>query len=94
MTDNKGMATYHQFAQAEADEDRGGRFAVLDKPVVTGSAPIPSVPAISDGPWSKDECPPEPSIGYCVDDQEPVGEMFEQAASKKPAVVRRSLRRI
>jgi hypothetical protein len=77
MTKRKVMGTYHSFAQAEALEDRGGRFAVLDKPAVTGSSPIPSYPAIPDGPWSKVELPDEALIdgrgegdvtGYAIDD--------------------------
>ena len=77
--------TFHQIAQAEALDDRGGRFAVLDKPAVTGSSPTPSVPAMDSGPWARSELPDEPPIGYSVDEQEPTGEMFEQAASKEPA---------
>ena len=73
----KVMATYHSFAQAEALDDRGGRFAVLDKPAVTGSSFTPTYPQMPAGsPWANDPVGPEPLIdgsgegdrlGYAID---------------------------
>jgi len=77
MKTDKRMNTYHQFAQADALDERGGRFQALDKPVVTGSTPIPSVPAMDSGPWKDNPYPEEPLIdgrdegdvlGYAIDD--------------------------
>jgi hypothetical protein len=76
-SNRKVMATYHSFAQAEALDDRGGRFAVLDKPAVTGSSPTPMYPQMPDGPWKDNPYPEEPLIdgrgegdvlGYRIDD--------------------------
>ena len=59
----KVMATYHSFAQAEALDDRGGRFAILDKPAVTGSSPTPTYPQMPAGsPWANEPIGPEPLI--------------------------------
>jgi hypothetical protein len=69
--------SYHQIAQAEALDERGGRFAVLDKPAVTGSSPTPIYPQMPDGPWKDNPYPEEPLIdgssegdrlGYQIDD--------------------------
>ena len=74
-------ATYHSVALAGIGDERGGRYAGAAKSATTvvGATPIayPKQPAGS--PWAKDECPPEPSLGYSVDEIEPVGEMFERA---------------
>jgi hypothetical protein len=76
--DKQPKSTYHSFAQSDLTDDRGGRFATLDKPAVTGSSPIayPNQPPGS--PWHSDPCPPEPPLGYSVEEQEPVGEVFER----------------
>jgi hypothetical protein len=75
-------ATYHSVAQAALDDERGGRYAAGSgsKASVVGTSPI-SYPTQPPGsPWAKDECPPEPPLGFSVDEQEPVGEMFERAS--------------
>jgi hypothetical protein len=75
------VASYHSIAMAEVDDTRGGRYATSDsKATVVGATQIryPAQPAGS--PWHCDPCPTEPSLGYSVDEQEPVGEMFERAA--------------
>ena len=82
ILENDRKATYHSIAQSAVDDDRGGRFAFSDsKATVTGSSPIayPQQPPTS--PWHSDPCPPEPPLGYSIEDQEPVGEVFEQQAA-------------
>ena len=79
LIEERRMRTYHGHAQASIDEDRGGRFAYSGSPTtVTGSSPIqyPAQPAHS--PWHHDPCPPEPPLGFSVDEMEPVGEPFER----------------
>jgi hypothetical protein len=71
-------ATYHSLASADADLDRGGRYGNLPKPSVAGTGPsgwAPQQPANS--PWSRDHCPPEPPLGFSVEDQPTTGEAFE-----------------
>src|SRR5262245_57466887 len=70
-------ATYHSVAQAALDDERGGRYSGQGKPTITGSSQIhyPRQPAGS--PWARDECPPEPPLGFSVEDQEAVGEQHE-----------------
>jgi hypothetical protein len=76
-------ATYHSVAKAGLDDERGGRYAAGSgsKASVVGTSPIsyPTQPAGS--PWAKDDAPAEPPLGYSVDEQEPVGEMFERAST-------------
>ena len=82
MIEERRLRTYHGRAQANIDEDRGGRFAFSGSPTtVTGSGPIsyPTQPAHS--PWAKDVCPPEPSLGYSVEAKDPVGEPHEMHAT-------------
>ena len=72
--------TYRDHAQAFADEDRGGRFAVLDKPKVTGSAPVIQYPRLpGDNPSNQlamtgEELP----LGYSIEEMEPTGELHER----------------
>jgi hypothetical protein len=71
-------ATYHSLASADIDQERGGRFATMNKPAVTGTDPavrVPQQPANSF--WSRDLLPPEPPLGWSVEAQEPVGEVWE-----------------
>jgi hypothetical protein len=69
MTDKQ---TYFSCAQAQAGEELGGRFAALAKPIVTGVPSYPQQPVSS--PWSRDPVPPEPPLGYSVDEVPIVGE--------------------
>jgi hypothetical protein len=67
--------TYFERASAEADENRGGRFAALAQARVVGAKPAPTYPA---GPqWSHDPTGPEPALGYDVDAIEPIGTAAE-----------------
>jgi hypothetical protein len=54
--------TFHQHAQAFADEINQGRFAVTGVPTVTGATPIPSYPAAS--PSWQIQLPDEPPLGF------------------------------
>lgn len=75
-------ATYHSLAQASVDDERGGRYAAAGRStMVVGARTIqyPTQPANS--PWHHDPSPPESPLGYSVEDQEPVGEMFERNAT-------------
>jgi hypothetical protein len=77
-------STYHNHAVSSANDLMGGRFGVDSKSVVIGSSPI-SYPRIPSGPWSgADIVPPEQPLGYAIDQQEPTGEIWEQAASSAP----------
>jgi hypothetical protein len=82
--------TYCSVAQAALDDERGGRYAAGSgsKASVVGTSPVsyPQQPAGS--PWAKDECPPEPPLGYSVETLEPVGELHEVEASRSAGDVR------
>jgi hypothetical protein len=84
MAEERRGRTYQGVAQAALDDERGGRYAAGSgsKSSVVGSSPVsyPQQPAGS--PWAKDECPPEPPLGYSVDELEPVGEPHEVEASR------------
>jgi hypothetical protein len=71
--------TYFSQAQIDADEDRGGRYASLDKPTVTGTDPSVSYPRLpADAPSNQlAGMPPEPQLGWSVNEMELVGEKFE-----------------
>jgi len=80
--DRKVHATYHSVAQSAVDEDRGGRFAYSgSSTTVVGSSPVSYPQQPTGSPWAKDECPPEPPLGFSVDAMEPVGEPHQRTAS-------------
>lgn len=75
-------SSFHAHAIAELG-DVGGRFASEIRQSVTGSTPGSQYPRQPSGsPWARDECPPEPPLGYSVDEQEAVGERHEIEASR------------
>jgi hypothetical protein len=80
--DRDRLATYHALAQSSIDDERGGRYAAVSRPATfVGASPIHQYPRLpADSPWHSDPCPPEPPLGYSVNDQEPVGERWEQEA--------------
>jgi len=98
--DHKVMATYHSVAQSTVDDERGGRYAVEGKQTVMGSSPIAYPQQPSTSPWHHDACPPEPPLGFSVDEMEPVGEpAFATSSSVKAdddvrRVRRRGIKRI
>src|SRR5262245_23330409 len=53
LRESRLATTYHSASQAFAEEDRGGRFAVLQKAQVTGSTPAVAYPKVPGGPWSE-----------------------------------------
>jgi hypothetical protein len=61
--------TFHQHAQAFADEVNQGRFAATGVPTVTGSTPIPKYPAAA--AHQADPVGTEPPLGFSVNDLEP-----------------------
>jgi hypothetical protein len=68
-------ATYSSFADAFADEDRGGRFKAVNKTAVVGATPAPAYPA---GPaWCADPTGVEPALGVDINEMQPTGEVFE-----------------
>ena len=73
--------TYRDRAEADLQLENQGRHT--KSAVVTGSARVPQVPRMPEGsPWAFDPVPPEPSLGYEIDAQEIVGEVFEQNAHR------------
>jgi hypothetical protein len=62
--------TFHQHAQAFADEVNQGRFAATGVPRVVGSTPVPNYPQAST-PFQSDPVPPEPPLGFSIDQLEP-----------------------
>ena len=89
LLNDRLATTYHLVAQAALNDERGGRYAAGSgsKASVVGSSPV-SYPAQPIGsPWHSDPCPPEPPLGYSVDEMEPVGEMFERASTSAASEV-------
>jgi hypothetical protein len=77
-------STYHQLAEASADELAGGRFAkATNKQTVVGSSPISYPRQPSTSPWFNDPVPPEMPLGYDINAMEPVGERHEIEKSLK-----------
>jgi hypothetical protein len=78
-------STYLQQAQANVDEDRGGRYAATgSSPRVTGASPISYPQQPSNSPWHHDPVGDEPPLGYSVEDHDAVGERHERAGSAVP----------
>jgi hypothetical protein len=71
--DRKVASTMFEHAVASADDDRGGRFAGVNKTVVVGSSPVAYPPLPSSSPWSgaQPEPGPEPPLGYSIDQMYP-----------------------
>ena len=81
MADDRRARTYFGQAQHTDEDLYGGRFKQVTTTNVVGSGPISYPQQPTGSPWAKDECPPEPSLGYSVDAMQPVGEPHEIAAS-------------
>ena len=71
--------TYFSHGQAAADTELGGRYGVINKPIVSGNEAATKYPRLPEGnPWSGTaDMGTEPFTGYAIDEQEPVGEAFE-----------------
>src|SRR5262245_17680492 len=88
ISKERRLKTYHAVAQSSIDDDRGGRFAAQSKITVVGTTPIsyPRQPESSPANQAA-MSPPEPPLGYSVNDQEPTGEKFEIEASLRETSV-------
>jgi hypothetical protein len=76
VRDSMPKTTFATFAEAFADEERGGRFKTDRPTLVIGSTPIPNYP----GAGQEDLAGQEPPLGY-VDAAPIVGEPHEVRAS-------------
>jgi hypothetical protein len=73
IEERRGKATYHNIGQAGIDETFVRRVQLtpeIPKPAGSGWASL----------WTND--PPEPALGYSVEQHEAAGEAFEVAASQ------------
>ena len=59
-------STFHQHAQAQADEISQGRFRATGVPTVVGQSAVPKYPQAST-PFQRDPVPDEPPLGYPID---------------------------
>src|SRR5689334_435662 len=73
-------STFSQFAESDADTDRG-RFTSHERSTVIGSSPTPASQYPAGPAWSAVELPPEPSLSASVNDMQPTGERHEVCAS-------------
>src|SRR5262245_9480182 len=80
LIEERRMRTYHGHA-LDADLEMGGRFSKVNTTTVVGATPIQYPAQPSTSPWHHDPCPTEPPLGYSVEEQEAVGEMFERAST-------------
>jgi hypothetical protein len=77
--DRQVRTTYLHHAESSVDDDRGGRYAAIEKSAtVVGAGPVsyPQQPPTS--PWHHDPIGDEPPLGYSVDAIEPAGEKHER----------------
>jgi hypothetical protein len=61
-------STFHQHAQAQADEISQGRYRVTGVPRVVGSTPTPASQYPAASAAHQTELPPEPSLGFSIDE--------------------------
>jgi hypothetical protein len=78
MAEELRHKTYMAHTDTFLDDDRGGRFSVTKPATIIGKGPISYPRLPENSPWHTNPLPPEPSLGYSVEDQEPTGEKFEQ----------------
>jgi hypothetical protein len=70
--------TFSTFAEAFADEDRGGRFKPETATHVIGTTPVPKYPELpASSPSHHDVVPDERPLGFSVEQMEPVGTAVE-----------------
>ena len=83
LAEERRMKTLMGQAQASLDDLAGGRFAHLNKAVITGSTPFTPYPKMPEGnPWRCDPVPNEEPLGWSVEDQPPTGEFHELERSR------------
>ena len=76
-------STFLDYAKAQADDERGGRFAKQQQQPTLGAAPPPRINA---GPWAlPDPVGTEPSLNIDVNAVDPVGEFHEVQRSIEQA---------
>jgi hypothetical protein len=95
VREQQRASTFHQHAQAQADEINQGRFRATGVPSVTGATPVPSYPAA--GAHQADPVGTEPPLGFSVSDLEPSAGLSaaEQLGGNSPAkICRRSWSRL
>ena len=83
LRQRQGLNTYRAYAEASADEERGGRFAALSKPQIVGASPVAYPRLPTDNAFACDPVGPEPLIdatdcgprlGYRIDAQHSAAE--------------------
>jgi hypothetical protein len=79
LAEDRKARTYFSEAQASLDDNRGGRFAVTRPTTVIGSSPIqyPRLPGTAPANQAA-LVGDEPTLGFSVNDIEPVGEIHER----------------
>ena len=78
--DRQVRTTYLHHAESSVDDDRGGRFAAIEKSAtVIGTSPAVYPPQPEGSPWRCDPVPMEEPLGFSVEDHDPVGEPHELA---------------
>lgn len=83
--DRQVRSTYMSHAESSIDDDRGGRFAAIEKSATIVGASQISYPQQPEGsPWARDVIGDEPPLGYSVEDHDAVGERHERGASAAP----------
>jgi len=84
------FSSYRDHAEANADLELGGRFSKVTKTTIVGAAPIsyPRLPLNSPANQAAMTAQ-EPPLGYNINDQDCVGEVFERAEARKPGRLRR-----
>jgi hypothetical protein len=70
--------TLSQFAQSEADIDRG-RFTAHERSTVVGATPIPKYEGAPN--WAHDPVPTENPLGYSINEMDTTGQPYELRAS-------------
>jgi hypothetical protein len=63
----QNASTFHQHAQAQADELSQGRFAAIGSPRVIGATPSPASQYPAASAAHQTELPPENPLGYSVE---------------------------
>lgn len=73
-------ATYHDVAVSDVGTVQG-RYAAISRTRVTGSSRVEYQKQPQSLPWASDPVPPEPPLGFSIDEMQPVREEFEVAQS-------------
>jgi hypothetical protein len=91
LAEDRKASSYMAHAAANVDEDRGGRYAAIEKPSTVVGASSISYPTQPEGsPWANDPIGLEPPLGFSVEDHDPVGELHERGDASTGAQVANS----